>query len=163
MLGRRPLGVGPPRVQLKQHVVVGVAQRADTPPSPSPSRSGLVDRPPRYWARADALIADKIDKAITRRHDFGIESTYLELRERRVEVRPRDQLAGGLRARVTGDPTSPVSGRRRRAPRALASVRRSNGTYSFPAYRFHEDVLLNGPVVRDVSSCPTETTNKSSA
>ena len=34
-----------------------------------------------------------------------------------------------------------VSGRRRRAPRALASVRRSNGTCGFPAYRFHEDVF----------------------
>ena len=38
-------------------------------------------------------------------------------------------------------PPSPVSGRRRRAPRALASVRRSNGTCGFPAYRFHEDVF----------------------
>ena len=38
-------------------------------------------------------------------------------------------------------PTSTLSGRRRRAPRALASVRRSNGTCGFPAYRFHEDVF----------------------
>ena len=38
-------------------------------------------------------------------------------------------------------PASTLSGRRRRAPRALASVRRSNGTCGFPAYRFHEDVF----------------------
>ena len=44
-------------------------------------------------------------------------------------------------APVLHHPPAPVSGRRRRAPRALASVRRSNGTCSFPAYRFHEDVL----------------------
>ena len=36
-------------------------------------------------------------------------------------------------------PASPVSGRRRR-PAGLASVRRSNGPYSFPVSRFHEGV-----------------------
>ena len=52
--------------------------------------------------------------------------------------RPASSRAPSLRGHY---PASTLSGRRRRAPRALASVRRSNGTCGFPAYRFHEDVF----------------------
>ena len=52
-------------------------------------------------------------------------------------------------SRGLNSPASAVSGRRRR-PEGLASVRRSNGTCSFPAYRFHK--VARGREIEGISA-----------